>query len=186
MDTDYYMPIYEWECDRIAEYPGKNPYNTVYLHHTKHGELETLFLKVQYKYPLYPPVDSEFITARRLALDKVKVSANCRTTFRVVYVKPEEEMTQERLENMQQLTDDFLDAENYGQVDPAPQHTPFQTPTWEDQRVWNEKAERWESVQHVRRGPRRLALAMSQHPRDESGLHTLPPELLRHIANRAL
>ena len=29
MDTNYYMPIYEWERDRIAEKPRVNPYNTV-------------------------------------------------------------------------------------------------------------------------------------------------------------
>jgi hypothetical protein len=102
-------------------------------------------------------------------------------------VKPEEEMTQERLQYMQQLTDDFLNAENYGQVDPAPQHTPFKRPTWEHQREWEKKAERWESVQHVLRGPRRRMLAMSQHPRSAlSGLHTLPPDVLLDIANRAL
>jgi hypothetical protein len=187
MDTNYYMPIYEWERDRIQENPGENPYNTHYLLHTKHGELETLFRKVQYGYPLYPPVDSEFITARRLALEKGKVSANWSTAYRVVYVKPEEEMTPSRLQYMQQLTDRFLYAEDYGQLDPEPQNTAFQTPTWEDQRVWNEKAERWNTVQHVRRGHRRLALAMSQHPRSAlSGLHTLPPDVLLDIANGAL
>ena len=184
MDTNYYMPIYEWERDRIQENPGKNPYNTHYLLHTKHGELETLFRKVQYGYPLYPPVDSDFIRARRLALEKDKVSANWSTTY---YVKPEEEMTPSRLQYMQQLTDCFLYAEDYGQLDPEPQNTAFKTPTWEDQRVWNEKAERWNTVQHVLRGPRRLALAMSQHPRNAlSGLHTLPPNVLLDIANRAL
>ena len=186
MDTDY-MPIYVWERDRIVEYPGKNPYNTHYLLHTEHGELETLFRKVQYGYPLYPPVDSDFIRARRLALEKGKVSANWSTTYRVVYVKPEEKMTPSRLQYMQQLTDRFLYAEDYGQLDPEPQNTAFKTPTWEDQRVWNEKAERWNTVQHVLRGPRRLALAMSQHPRSAlSGLHTLPLNVLLDIANRAL
>ena len=187
MDTNYYMPIYEWERDRIQENPGENPYNTHYLLHTKHGELETLFRKAQYGYPLYPPVNSDFIRARRLALENGKVSANRSTTYRVVYVNPEEEMTPSRLQYMQQLTDRFLYAEDYGQLDPEPQNTAFKRPTWEDQRVWNEKAERWNTVQHVLRGPRRLALAMSQHPRSAlSGLHTLPPNVLLDIANRAL
>ena len=175
MDTNYYMPIYEWERDRIAEKPGVNPYSTHLLLHTKHGELETLFRKVKYGYPLDPPVDSDFIRARLLALEKGKVSANCRTTFRVVNEKPDEEMTLGRHQDMQQLTDHFLDAENYGQVDPKPQHTAFKSPTLEDRREWEKKAERWESVQHVLRGPRRRMLAMSQHPRDESGLPFPPP-----------
>ena len=183
MDTNCYMPIYEWERDRIAEKPRVNPYNTVSLTHQQIGELETLFRKVKYGYPLHPPVDSEFIRVRRLALEKGKVSA---TDFRVVYVKPDEEMTPNRLLHMQNLTDNFLYAENYGQLDPEPQHTAFQRPTWENQREWEEKAKRWESVQHVLLGPRRQMLAMSQHPRDESGLGTLPSDLLRDIANRAL
>ena len=79
MATDYYMPIYVWERDRIEKKPGENPYDTVYLVHLQIGELETLFLKVKYGYPLDPPVDSDFIRARRLALEKGKVSA---TTFR--------------------------------------------------------------------------------------------------------
>ena len=117
-----YSPIYQWESEKLLEKPGVNPYYTYNFPHMKNGESKTLFRKAEYGYPFYPPVDSQFIRARLLALDEAKLIAN--GFFLFVYV-----MTPKRLQHMQDLTERFLYTQHFGQLVPEQQNTVSHRPT---------------------------------------------------------
>ena len=93
MDTDYYKPIYDWEREKILKNQWENPY--YYLIHTKHSGWGILFQKVKDGYPLYPPVDEEFINARCLAFETSKVTRpNSKLSkFHFVQMNHDKEMT---------------------------------------------------------------------------------------------